>query len=1442
MVRVVDLATNQGVNGVRVRIHGPTDAAGVTAGTYGQYLFAEIPPGEYTVEVSTANLPSYAAATVTPDHPRTVEVEPGDLVPVIFYLGLHCSVRVKVLRSTDSQPIPNCLIDLSGVSGGTSAVPQGKYGPPKEWQSPKFNPGKYRVLITLPTQGAEEYGPPPVREIAVKPGTNPLVVIPVDPLPCVEVTVTNDYDDLGVEEVLVALNGPDTDALETGNDGVTRSKLVRVGEGYTVQISLKPNKVAKYRDMPPITDAFPLAAGQVKKIALKITPKILELTQVDPWFAPMKEKNNFQYKIHGLWDQPVRLSVNSAQYATGPIYQIDLQDGEKTNGAGKTISWGGLSNSLGALQNRYIHPLLSPFQVKLYHSDELHSEKDFKVLYHSLKLHPGPWVPDPSQLPQKGTLNKWVRYKLNKLGYYGGPVETDVDGYMDKAVVRYKANHKSLVKLDYHDYATTADSALQDALDSGDNEVEYLTGDAITNSRETSRIYVEALTYQIDGATNEFDSAKKHEKERERLNRPLIPIEAVIFIKNKAGKGVAASEAVGPCRISWRFTDPQEVLAPQYTPSAAEPSHTQEFIRKAQEAHGGRQGATRNNCHTDFGGIRGADDDYHAAPFLLGDYYVPYQVQRDDGQRVVYSLACVDKAQYPKRVGQAGIFFRPSIIAGDQYKLTAEIDFTGLPNAVDLEGFHNVVSVAKRIHADTGTFEIWRRNAVVLAIDWPRRAQPPAVFPALDWTNVRAEYAKAFHDIKIDAIQSKPIGEVINQEEYRDAACKARTSLVRGNITFHADTVYGLDLPAQGIVEPDKYRTSISTKAKEEFWDDVSRELRKTISKNMRKSLPNGFIAVDFLSHKPVTIYDTAALPADQPTASSVTRPSVASVTANPSPPAPNAAFEFIIGGTGFAADAAVIFSKEGSEVVVGNDVLTTKTAVQLNGPATLGGGNYLVSVKNTASGERSPGIQLKVPTNLNYVSWTFSVGLPDSVIYLDQRDPDKVYFVMAHEMGHNLFLKHWENTSGPIPMDHDQADHNCLMSYSSSSSLPFQALGVYTPHFCGKCNLKLRGWDVTHAGVPKINPSTHALLEIGIVMVNPNPNIGEEFDVTITLQNHGAGNVHALELQLGGSKGDKDLVSFVAAGTTFTKTTGIWAVGDVLSGETKVLVLKMKPKPNAAGKTIIVNCAFKSATEAPILCVKAEAKAQVKDAELKLTLAPVKLDPMVAEEVEVAVTVKNDGPDAASNVKVDFTLPPGVDLIDGNLGGALAIGPKTWTIGDLAKDATSSGKIKLKPTAGAGGAVLPCSAEVKADEGGKTPADRTKAFDLTLQASANLVLSINPANVAGPSGAEAGPVVITVRNNGPDNATGVYVSFSSPDLKFRTLNASQGAATAASGQYPPYSGEWTVGALNNGAQATLTYRARPTKKGTLDLPLYLSADQMNPQSTSSVSLRVQST
>lgn len=81
-----------------------------------------------------------------------------------------------------------------------------------------------------------------------------------------------------------------------------------------------------------------------------------------------------------------------------------------------------------------------------------------------------------------------------------------------------------------------------------------------------------------------------------------------------------------------------------------------------------------------------------------------------------------------------------------------------------------------------------------------------------------------------------------------------------------------------------------------------------------------------------------------------------------------------------------------------------------------------------------------------------------------------KWYHLFAHEVAHCVFLRHWKNSQGFEAMDHDHADDNCIMSYAFekgfttgriSSDKPHYEIGKYAPDFCGKCNLKLRGWNL---------------------------------------------------------------------------------------------------------------------------------------------------------------------------------------------------------------------------------------------------------------------------------------------------------------------------------------------------------------------------------------------
>ena len=122
-----------------------------------------------------------------------------------------------------------------------------------------------------------------------------------------------------------------------------------------------------------------------------------------------------------------------------------------------------------------------------------------------------------------------------------------------------------------------------------------------------------------------------------------------------------------------------------------------------------------------------------------------------------------------------------------------------------------------------------------------------------------------------------------------------------------------------------------------------------------------------------------------------------------------------------------------------------------------------------------------------------------NGVVMLDQGLKSPFHSLAAHEAGHCMFLQHFKNAPSPVLVNHDTADDNCMMSYpylvrerefqaaeqkavarvrfhyddSSQLSLkPHYGYDVFKPHFCGKCNLQLRGWHL-HGGsaLPAASP-----------------------------------------------------------------------------------------------------------------------------------------------------------------------------------------------------------------------------------------------------------------------------------------------------------------------------------------------------------------------------------
>ena len=111
---------------------------------------------------------------------------------------------------------------------------------------------------------------------------------------------------------------------------------------------------------------------------------------------------------------------------------------------------------------------------------------------------------------------------------------------------------------------------------------------------------------------------------------------------------------------------------------------------------------------------------------------------------------------------------------------------------------------------------------------------------------------------------------------------------------------------------------------------------------------------------------------------------------------------------------------------------------------------------------------------NANWVPTVVALGLEFGIAMIDNTFDDSDGFLIAHEMAHCRQLLHHEtNGSGnsDVAEDHDLNDHNCIMCYphgiASRPGLTWNDGDATQPRFCGKCNIKVRGWDIRQPGMP---------------------------------------------------------------------------------------------------------------------------------------------------------------------------------------------------------------------------------------------------------------------------------------------------------------------------------------------------------------------------------------
>ena len=513
------------------------------------------------------------------------------------------------------------------------------------------------------------------------------------------------------------------------------------------------------------------------------------------------------------------------------------------------------------------------------------------------------------------------------------------------------------------------------------------------------------------------------------------------------------------------------------------------------------------------------------------------------------------------------------------------------------------------------------------------------------------------------------------------------------------------------------------------------------------------------------------------------------------------------------------------------NESVTLKIVVQV-----IKVGNITNNVNVTGTGH---------DTNLTNNNASVSVNVPESVLLNITKVANSTIIVAGENVGYTVVINNYGPSVASDVVLKDIFSSNELLNlqyslngvdwldYDEAVSLGDINVGAdVTVYFRAKVNGSVRG-DVLNivnitTGVDDArgnftdNETVNVIANTTLVVIKDaeikalNPGDTAHFVITVIA----GGSSDSLNVKLEDIL-DAELLDIKSAtyrinGGNLTDYTQIISLGNMHTGS-KIIVDIYAAILGTTGQDIF-NCVNVTSDEHP--------EGNTSNTTIHVNIADLEIIKIVnnatsnyGDEITYTITVRNNGPDNSTNIKVSEVLADNFKFISANASkGYYDLTNGVWAVGNLTNNETAKLVITVKIVKTG---FIQNNVSVNGTGFDPNVTNNNATVNITVPQTADLSV-VKIVNVDRVSVGNRITYTIVVKNNGPDTALDVYaVDKLSDALKFVSYKVSVGV-------YDPATGIWTIGNLTNKSNATLEITCIVLKTGVISNEVFVNGSTVD--------------